>query len=175
MYSQNRGLFVELHLQEKKWLLCCSYNQHINQISDHPKEIGGNTDVFSSNYHNLLVLGDFNIESTEQPMKDFRLIYDCKNIIRIKTCHNNPGTQKSIDLKMTNTPKSFQNSQEIKTGISNFHKMCLTVLKVFYTKKHILFGIKAIRNFQIKLQLIYLQNTFFSTQSQFRKLLLSKI
>ena len=35
---------------------------------------------------------------------------------------------------MTNMPKSFENSQTIKTGLSDFQEICLTGLKVFYTK-----------------------------------------
>ena len=51
---------------------------------------------------------------------------------------------------MTNMPKSFQNSQAIETGLPDFHKMYLTVLKVFYNKHYILFNIEAIKKFQIK-------------------------
>ena len=54
------GFFVELKLRKKKWLLCCSYNPHKNQISNHLKEIGRNIDAFSSNYDNLILLCDFN-------------------------------------------------------------------------------------------------------------------
>ena len=32
-------------------------------------------------------------------------------------------------------PKSFENSQSIKTGLSDFQEICLTALKVFYTKQ----------------------------------------
>ena len=50
---------------------------------------------------------------------------------------------------MTTMPKSFQNSQAIETGLSDFHKMCLTVLKVFLKQTKTTY--KAIRNFQMKL------------------------
>ena len=36
---------------------------------------------------------------------------------------------------ITNRPKSFQNSEVIETGLSDFHKMSLTVTKVFYSKQ----------------------------------------
>ena len=36
---------------------------------------------------------------------------------------------------ITNRPKSFQNSEVIETGLSDFHKMSLTVMKVFYNKQ----------------------------------------
>ena len=50
------------------------------------QKIGRNIDDFSSNYDNLLLLDDFNIEPTEQAMKDFCLIYNYKNAIRDRTC-----------------------------------------------------------------------------------------
>ena len=36
---------------------------------------------------------------------------------------------------ITNRPKSFQESEVIETGLSDFHKMSLTVMKVFYNKQ----------------------------------------
>ena len=62
------------------------YSSHKNQILNHLKEIGRNIDVFSSNYDNLIFLGDFNVEPTGKHMKDFSLIHNCKYIVRDKTC-----------------------------------------------------------------------------------------
>ena len=36
---------------------------------------------------------------------------------------------------ITNRPKSFQNSMVIETGLSDFHKMCITVMKKYYSKQ----------------------------------------
>ena len=36
---------------------------------------------------------------------------------------------------MTNRPKCFQNSATLETGLSDSHKMTLTVMKVFYKKR----------------------------------------
>ena len=79
-------------------------------------------------------MGDVNVESTEKHMKDFSLIYNWKDIIRDKTCYKNLEKPKCIDLVIIDMPKSFQNSQAIETGSSDFYKVCLTVLKVFHTK-----------------------------------------
>ena len=40
-----------------------------------------------------------------------------------------------MDLIRTNRPKSFQNSVRVETGLSAFHKMTLTVMKIFYKKQ----------------------------------------
>ena len=64
-----------LVLRKKICLLGCSYDPHKNQILNYLVEVGKNIDVFSSDYGYLFLLGDFSIESSEQPMKDFCLIY----------------------------------------------------------------------------------------------------
>ena len=39
-----------------------------------------------------------------------------------------------IDIILTNFPKSFQHTQTIKTGLSDFHKLTLTVLKTYFPR-----------------------------------------
>ena len=39
-----------------------------------------------------------------------------------------------IDLTITNCPGSFQNSYVTETGLSDFHKMIVTVMKASYRK-----------------------------------------
>ena len=92
-------------------------------------------------------------------------VYNYKNIIRYKTCYKNPENPKCIYLMMTNISKSFQNSLAIETGLSDIHKMCLTVLK-FSTpnKNRILFIIKVTRNFQMWLWSM-ISKTFFQFSS----------
>ena len=45
---------------------------------------------------------------------------------------NNPS---SIDLIPTNRKNSFENSASIETGLSDHHKMIITVMKVKFKKK----------------------------------------
>ena len=62
-------------------------------------------------------------------MKVFCDSYDFKNLIKDATCYKNPENPSCIDLIVTNNPNSFQNSEIIETGLSDFHKMALTVMK----------------------------------------------
>ena len=39
-----------------------------------------------------------------------------------------------IDLILTNSPRSFQNSSVFETGLSDFHKLTITVLKQYFPK-----------------------------------------
>ena len=58
-----------------------------------------------------------------------------KYLVKEPTCFKNPGKPSCIDLNLNNKSKSFQTSQVIETGISCFHKMVMTVLKVYFKKK----------------------------------------
>ena len=127
--------FIELYLRRKKWLLCCSYNPKYSQISHHLKEIGKDLDVLTSKYDNIILMGDFNAEPADTVVSDFCEIYNLKNIIREKTCFKNPNNPSCIDLIITNRPKSFQNSMVIETGLSDFHKMYIKVIKMYYCKQ----------------------------------------
>ena len=121
-------------MRKKKWLIGCSYNPHKTFISAHLKEIGKNFDIYSSRYNNFILLGNLNAEPKEQPVKDFFQVYNCKNIIRENICFKNPENPSCIDLFITNRPACFQGSTTIETGLSDFHKMSLPVMKVFYKK-----------------------------------------
>ena len=67
-------------------------------------------------------------------MKDFCDIYSLKNLIKEPTCFKNPTNPKCIDLMLTNRHRIFQNSCVIETGLSDFHKMTVTVLRSFIRK-----------------------------------------
>ena len=44
---------------------------------------------------------------------------------------NNPSC---IDLIITNSPNSFQNTSTFCTGLSDFHKLVVTILKMSFRK-----------------------------------------
>ena len=68
-------------------------------------------------------------------MKSFYQIYMFKNLLDKSTCYKNPTSPSCVDLIIRNKPRSFQNSCTFKNGLSNFHKMTLTVLKSSFTKQ----------------------------------------
>ena len=86
-------------------------------------------------YDNLILLGDFNIEMQENLMKDFCDTYDLINLIKDPTCFKNPLNPSIIDLILTNRSRSFQNSQTIETGLSDYHKLTVTAMRTFFPKQ----------------------------------------
>ena len=72
---------------------------------------------------------------TDKNLKDFCNLYLLKNFIKKPTCFKNPENPKTVDLILTNRPRSFCNSDTLETGISDFHKLTVTVLKMFFKKQ----------------------------------------
>ena len=133
--KDSEGIFVELNFRMKKVLLCCSYDPHKNLISNHLNILGKILDTQMKIYDNFLIVRDFNSEVTESAMENFCGTYHLHNLIKDSTCFQNPGKPSCIDLLLTNFPKSFLKSQTLETGLSDFHKLTLTVPKIHYKKQ----------------------------------------
>ena len=55
-------------------------------ISDHLSSLSKSIDTFSSNYENIILIGDFNSEIPEVKMSEFCGLYNFKNLVKtIKT------------------------------------------------------------------------------------------
>ena len=121
------GIYVELNFRKKNWLLCCTYNPNRNIITNHLDALKRSLDPYSTKYDNLMVIGDLNAEINLECMKLFCETYNLSSLIKVPTCYKNPEKPSCIDLILTNRPKSFQNSSVVETGLSDFHKMTLTV------------------------------------------------
>ena len=96
--------------------------------------MGKAIDSLPSRYKHFLLIPDFNAEMSDMFRKDFCHIYSFKNLIKEPTCFKNPTNPKYIDLMLTNRHRSFHNSCVIETGLSDFHKMTVTVLSSFFKK-----------------------------------------
>ena len=133
--SQTEAIFVEIKIGKVEWLISCSYNLHKANIKSNLQELGKNLDLQSSKYDNFILLGDFNAEPSEKTMNDFLDIYNLENLVKHPTCSKNPDRPSYIDFILTNKTKSFQPSILVETGISDFHKIVVTVLKQYFKKK----------------------------------------
>ena len=73
------------------------------------------------------------------------------NIIKDPTCLKNSDNPSCIDLLAANFPNSFLKSQTLETGLSDFHKLALTVLKIHYKKqKPLVVAYRDYKNFSNK-------------------------
>ena len=84
--SPTETFFVEINLRKRKWLVCCSYNPHKDNISNHLQLIRKKLDLYSSNYESIFLVGDFNSEINYKCMNDFCESYNLSSLIRESTC-----------------------------------------------------------------------------------------
>ena len=129
------GLFVEINLRKTKVLFFGGYRSEHQTYGltkdDFLEQLGFALDKYC-NYDKVLIAGDFNIDAEEDTLQDFLFEQNIKNLVREKTCFKNIDS--CIDLFLTNSPLSFQNTTTVTTGLSDFHKMAVTVMKTTFPK-----------------------------------------
>ena len=125
-------LCVEINLKKQKWVLLGIYrppNMNENYFLDNLSRV---IDCYSKKYDRIIVMGDFNLEPTDEPIESFCNSYNLYNLVKENTCYKGPP--KCYDLILTNCKHNFQNTNAVTTGFSDFHKMTITVLKTDFVK-----------------------------------------
>ena len=128
------GIFIKLTIRNTKWLIMGGYNPDKKNISNFLDHVSKELDRFLPQYENLLLLGDFNSEMSEQDMKDFCETYNLTNLITDPTCFKSVENPSCIDVMLTNRSLCFESSKTVETGLSDCHKMTVTVMKKHYKK-----------------------------------------
>ena len=85
-----------------------------------------------SHYDKTLLAGDFNTEVSDV-LSIFLYQHDLENLVKDKTCFKNANNPSTIDHFFTNNSLAFQNTTTF-TGLSDYHKLVLTVLKNTFSK-----------------------------------------
>ena len=129
------GIVLEINLRKVKWLLFGGYNPYKENTANFLTKLTPILDHYLSKYDNYILIGDFNSEINEEVMMEFCDTYNLSNLIKEPTCFKNPHNPSSIDLMLTNRVRQFQNSHTVETGLSDHHKMTISVLKTFFQKQ----------------------------------------
>ena len=83
------------------WLLINVYNPPSVSNSTFCEKISGTIDFYSQKYKNIVLMGDFNMQPTDNNFQTFCEGHDLYNLIKDKTCFKIiEGT--CIDLILTN-------------------------------------------------------------------------
>ena len=124
----------EINLRKKIWVLFSVYRPPTQSQDYLLENLGRALDHYSENYENFMFIGDFNMTETEEQLKNFLDLYDLKNLVHEPTC-NKSQTGRCIDLVLTTRNRSVQQTTTVETGLSDFHKMVVTVLKTTFPKQ----------------------------------------
>ena len=120
------SLFIKISLHKRKWLFNCSYNPQKKNIRL--------SDTFSTKYSHIILLGYLNVCIDDETIKTFCNSYCLKSIINQPICIKNPEKTSCIDLILTNSRRSFQNTWVIQTGLSSFHQMAISAIKLHFRR-----------------------------------------
>ena len=90
-------------------------------------------------YDNLFLTGDLNINTLRPTsdscnhLSDLNDSFSLTNLVTDSTCFkSNKGSL--IDLMLTNKPKSFYKSHSFVTGLSDYHKLVVSILRTSFQK-----------------------------------------
>ena len=67
-------------------------------------------------------------------MNDFCNAYNLSSLIKEPTCHKNLNNMSCIDLILTNSACNFQGSCVMETGLSDFHRIIVTIMKITFER-----------------------------------------
>ena len=62
------------------------------------------------------------------------LRYELTSINRNPTCYKNPNNPSCIDHILTNSPKCCFKRETVFTGLSDFHKLVLSLFNLYFSK-----------------------------------------
>ena len=125
-------LSVEINLKKQKWCIVGIYRPPCTQKQYFIDNLSRVVDCYSTKYDNIIILGDFNMEPSDDHMVSLFNSFNLYNLVKECTCFKGPP--KCYDLILTNRKHNFQNTLAVTTGFSDFHKLTITVLKTEYVK-----------------------------------------
>ena len=88
----------------------------------------------TSRYDNIVVMWDINIDTDDpnvsgyQELRECMIPFDPMNLIRTKRCITR-GHESSLDRILSNKPYSHIHSKTFELGVSDFHKISITILR----------------------------------------------
>ena len=126
-------IYIELNFRKCKWLLLGTYHPPSQPDQYYFDNLDKSLDTYS-NYEKKLLVGDFNAQTTDQYLSSFLYQHELSIIVKESMCFKNVSNPSSINLILTNSALSFQNKLTISCGLSDFHKLVMTVLKTTFSK-----------------------------------------
>jgi len=128
------GIFIELNLHTYKLLVLGTYRPPSQDGQYYFTNISNAMDLYLREYSRFLLVGDFNMADSDPIFENFNSQYDSKNIVKDPTCFKSINNPSTIDLFVTNSPRSFWNTRTFENSLSDFHSLVTTVLNIKYVK-----------------------------------------
>ena len=122
-------------VSKEKWFCLNVYKPpSSNNIVTFFEELTDSLSRAINNYDNIILMGDFNIDIKKEnsiaynKLEEFCDTFNLTNLVKTETCFMN-NHKSTIDLILTNKPRSFQITNVTETGVSDCHKLITTFMK----------------------------------------------
>lgn len=130
---------IEIQITKKRWCVFSVYRPQTIKVNLFLDTLSLLLDQAVNKYENILIIGDINIDSNEEnsssliKLHTFLDTFNLRNLITENTCFTKTHSS-SLDVMLTNKPRSFMHSKTTETGLSDCHKMTTTVLRAHFEK-----------------------------------------
>ena len=127
-------LCSELIVCKKKWIIFSVYRPPDSNQDAFFANLSDSLDQALDRYDNVIVMGDINIDTQDSQhpgynkLASFCDVYGLSNLVTTKTCFTKSHSS-SIDVILTNKPRSFLKTSVFETGLSDFHGLVITLMK----------------------------------------------
>ena len=127
-------LCSELTVAKKKWIIYSIYRPPNSNIETFLSDLFSSVNRALDSYDNIIIMGDINIDTHDradpgfEKLMSFCDVFDLTNIVKSKTCFTKNHSS-SIDVILTNRPRSFQKTSVFETGLSDYHSLVVTTMK----------------------------------------------
>ena len=126
-------LLLEVNLNHSKFLIVGAYKPPSYSNDLFLNELHNALSFYSALYDDFVLIGDFNIPLGNKALNDLCDSFSLKHLITEATCFKgvNPSC---IDHIITNKQFRFMKSCALETGISDHHKMIMSVFRCTFAK-----------------------------------------
>ena len=90
---------------------------------------------YLSKYEYIILLGDFNLTTSNKYLADFMTLFNLESLINTPTCFQSEKPR-CINLILTNKKSLLKNPKTFKVGISDHHHLVLTSLRLQYIQSN---------------------------------------
>ena len=85
-FSDLKVIFVEINLRKSKWLLFALLKSPSFPKEDYFSQVNKALDAYSSNFENIVIMGDINATETDEKLVEFLVDHDLSNLVNFPTC-----------------------------------------------------------------------------------------
>ena len=131
---------LQLTIVKKNWFILFAYRPPSIDKEVFFDKISVSLNKILSKYDNITLAGDLNIDelgpssnSSKNYLPNIKDIFGLTNLIKEPTCFKSQNST-LLDLILTNRPRSFMQSQNFETELSDCHKLACIILRASFQK-----------------------------------------